>query len=74
MDQLKPGELSEPVRSPFGYHLVQVLERQVQEASADRKRASVRQILKERKMDEAYQDWLRQERDRAYVELRLDEQ
>ena len=74
MDLLKPGELSEPVRSPFGYHLVQVLERQVQEASADRKRASVRQILKERKMDEAYQDWLRQERDRAYVELRLDEQ
>ena len=33
-----------------------------------------RNILRERKMDEAYQDWLRQERDRAYVELRLDEQ
>ena len=74
MDALKPGELSEPVRSPFGYHLIEVLERRVQEASGDRKRASVRQILKERKMDEAYQDWLRQERDRAYVEIRLDEQ
>ena len=73
MDQLKPGELSEPVRSPFGYHLIQVLERRVQEASADRKRVAARQILRERKMDEAYQDWLRQERDRAYVEIRLED-
>ncbi|SDI65136.1 peptidylprolyl isomerase [Propionivibrio dicarboxylicus] len=73
MDGLKPGELSSPVRSPFGYHLIRVEERRVQEASGDRKRASVRQLLKERRQDEAYQDWLRQERDRAYVESRLDE-
>lgn len=73
MDQLKPGELSPPVRSPFGFHLIEVQERRVQEASGERKRALARQILKERKLDEAYQDWLRQERDRAYVELRLEE-
>ncbi len=73
MDQLKPGELSEPVQSPFGFHLIEVLERRVQDVSADRQRAAARQVLRERKMDEAYQDWLRQLRDRAYVELRLEE-
>ena len=74
MDKLKPGEVSEPVRSPFGYHLIEVLERRVQDVSPERKRAAARQILRERKMDEAYQDWLRQARDRAYVEMRLEEQ
>ena len=74
MDKLKPGEVSEPVRSPFGYHLIEVLERRVQDVSAERKRATARQVLRERKMDDAYQDWLRQARDRAYVDMRLEEQ
>lgn len=73
MNALKPGELSQPIQSPFGFHLIEVLERRVQDVSADRQRAAARQILRERKMDEAYQDWLRQIRDRAYVELRLEE-
>ena len=73
MNQLKPGEVSKPTRSPFGFHLIEVLERRVQDVSADRLRAAARQILRERKMDEAYQDWLRQARDRAYVEFRLEE-
>ena len=73
MNALKPGELSQPIQSPFGFHLIEVLERRVQDVSADRQRAAARQILRERKMDEAYQDWLRQARDRAYVELRLEE-
>jgi peptidyl-prolyl cis-trans isomerase SurA len=73
MNQLKPGELSEPVQSPFGFHLIEVLERKVQDVSTDRLRAAARNVLRERKMDEAFQDWLRQARDRAYVELRLEE-
>jgi len=73
MNQLKPGEVSKPTRSPFGFHLIEVLERRVQDVSADRQRVAARQILRERKMDEAYQDWLRQVRDRAYVEFRLEE-
>ena len=73
MNELKLGEVSKPIQSPFGFHLIEVLERRVQDVSSDRQRAAVRQILRERKMDEAYQDWLRQARDRAYVELRLEE-
>lgn len=73
MNQLQPGEISQPIQSPFGFHLIEVLERRVQDVSKDRQRAAARQVLRERKLDEAYQDWLRQARDRAYVELRLEE-
>ena len=70
---LKPGEISQPVQSPFGGHLIVVEERRVQDVSDDRKRAAARNALRERKSDEAFQDWLRQLRDRAYVEYRLEE-
>ncbi len=73
MDALKPGEVSQPIQSPFGWHLIVVEERRVQDVSDDRKRAAARNALRERKSDEAYQDWLRQLRDRAYVEYRLEE-
>lgn len=73
MDRLAINEISEPVQSPFGFHLIQVLERRTQDVSDERKRMAARQALRERKLDEAYQDWLRQIRDRAYVEYRLEE-
>ncbi len=73
MQELKVGEVSAPVRTPFGYHLIQVLERRAGDVSPERRRMQARVALRERKSDEAYQEWLRQVRDRAYVELRLEE-
>ena len=61
------------MRTPFGYHLIQVLERRSSEMNPERRRLQARQVLRERKSDEAYQEWLRQLRDQSYVEVRLDE-
>ena len=72
MDALKINEVSAPVRSPFGWHLIQVLERRTEQASSERARLQARQALRDRKADEAYQDWMRQLRDKTYVEYRLD--
>jgi peptidyl-prolyl cis-trans isomerase SurA len=73
MNALKDGELSPVVLSPFGMHLIQVSERRQRDVSEERQRAAARQALRERKLDEAYQEFLRQLRSRVYVENRLDE-
>jgi peptidyl-prolyl cis-trans isomerase SurA len=70
---LRIGELSQPVRTPFGYHLIQVLERRRADMSPERRRLQAMQALRERKAEVAYQEWLRQLRDETYVELRLEE-
>ncbi|NJD89183.1 MAG: molecular chaperone SurA [Betaproteobacteria bacterium] len=73
MNSLKEGELSQPIQTPFGWHIVQVQERRNEEMSEDRRKLAARQTVRARKADEAYSDWLRQARDRAFVENRLDE-
>ena len=70
---LAPMEVSQPVKTPFGWHLLQVMERRTADASAERKRLEARKALRDRKSSEAYQEWLRQLRDRAYVEYRLED-
>jgi len=73
MNKLKISEISGPVRSQFGWHLIQVNERRTQDITAERHRDQARIALRQRKSDEAFQEWLRQMRDRAYVEIRADE-
>jgi peptidyl-prolyl cis-trans isomerase SurA len=72
MNALAPGELSEPVESAFGFHLIQVLERR-QAVSDERARATARQQIHARKADQYYEQWIRRLRDEAYVEYLLDD-
>jgi peptidyl-prolyl cis-trans isomerase SurA len=73
MNKLKIDELSQPVRSPFGWHLIVVKQRRTQDITADRKRDQARMAMRQRKSDEGFQDWIRQLRDRAYVEYKIDD-
>ncbi len=73
MNRLQPGEISQPIKSQYGYHIIQVLDRREEAMNAERMRYMARQILRQRKLAEATATWQRELRDRAYVEIRRDE-
>lgn len=73
MDALKPGQVSDPIESPFGMHLIEVIERKTDAVSPERQRLAARLAVRERKVEAAFEEWLNQLRDRAYVEYRLDD-
>ena len=70
MNQLQPGQISQPVVSRFGVHLIEVTERREQALSAAEQREMARQTLREKKQEEALIDWAQEVRGRAYVEMR----
>lgn len=72
MNRLKVGEIG-MVQTQFGWHLIQVLERRNTDVSEQQKRQQARASIGAFKSEELYQDWLRQLRDRAFVEYHLEE-
>ena len=70
---LAVNEVSAPIRTPFGWHLIQVLERRKQDITQDRRRDQARQAIRQRKSDEQMEEFIRQLRDRTYVEYKSDE-
>lgn len=73
MVALNPGQMSEPVRSVFGVHLIQLLERKREPLTAQRLRTAARIALREEKLAEAVAEWAREVRANAYVEIKRDE-
>lgn len=70
MNRLAPAQISEPLVSRFGVHLIQVMERRDATLSPREQREAVRALLREKKLDESYATWAQDLRGRAYVELR----
>ena len=73
LESLQPGELSEPVKTQFGWHIVEVQERRTHDSTEAFERSKVRGLIRSRKYDEELFLWLRRLRDESYVEYRIDE-
>jgi peptidyl-prolyl cis-trans isomerase SurA len=73
MNSLEIDQISKPILTPFGWHIIQVLDRRKKDMTEQASRVKARQEIRARKAEEAYNDWIRELRDRAYVDLRLED-
>lgn len=73
MNALELNQVSQPVLTPFGWHIIQVLGRRKEDMTQQAARLKARQEIHARKAEEAYNDWIRELRDRAYVDIRLED-
>ena len=71
MNDTASGEVSKPFKSPYGWHVLQVMGRRATDSSAQFREQQAMNLLRNRKYDEELQTWLRQVRDEAYVEIKL---
>jgi peptidyl-prolyl cis-trans isomerase SurA len=69
MNRLQVGEVSNPVKTQFGWHIIQVLERRETELTVDKQREFAKAAIRSKKMDQAYEDWLNELRDTATVKI-----
>jgi peptidyl-prolyl cis-trans isomerase SurA len=69
MNRLQIGEVSNPVKTEFGWHLIQVLERRDAQLTVEKQRQFARAAIRDRKFEQAYQDWIRELRDTATVKI-----
>lgn len=74
MNALQPGQVSEPVLSQFGWHLIRVEERREKDMEDEYRRMQARQVLFQRRVEPAFEDWINQLRGQAYIDNRLDPQ
>jgi peptidyl-prolyl cis-trans isomerase SurA len=70
MNRLNPGQVGEPLVSRFGVHLIEVTDRRNAPMTEAEQRTLARNVLREKKLDEAYTNWVEEVRGRAYVEMR----
>ena len=67
---LAPGTVSEPFRTQFGWHILEVLDRRQRDSTSESQRAQAEQALRQRKIEQETERWMQRLRDESFIELR----